>query len=141
LETLWLIVFGGFVLLEFSTTQLICIWFAGGALASFVCALLNLSILLQAVVFVLVSGLLLIFTKKFVSKLKSKSDVKTNAEALIGQSAVVTEGISNIDSRGSVKIRGLEWSARSTDDSEIPENSYVTVKEIDGVKLIVEKNI
>lgn len=141
METLWLIVFGGFVLLEFSTTQLICIWFAGGALASFVCALLNLSILLQAVVFVLVSGLLLIFTKKFVSKLKSKSDVKTNAEALIGQSAVVTEGISNIDSRGSVKIRGLEWSARSTDDSEIPENSYVTVKEIDGVKLIVEKNI
>jgi len=141
MEILWLILFGGFVLLEFSTTQFICIWFAGGALASFICALLDLSILTQTIVFVLVSGLLLIFTKNFVNKLKAKSDTKTNADALIGQSAIVTENISNIEAKGSVKIRGLEWSARSTDNNEIPANSHVTVKEIDGVKLIVEKII
>ncbi len=139
MEILWLILFAGLIILEFSTTQFICIWFAGGALVSFICALLGLSVTVQSVVFVLSSGLLLVFTKKFVNKLKSKPDVKTNADALIGQSAVVTEDISNLNSKGSVKIRGLEWSARSLDGSEIEADSYVTVKEIDGVKLIVDK--
>lgn len=139
MEILWLVLFVVLIILELATTQLICIWFAGGALAAFICALFNLNIAIQAVVFVIVSTLLLIFTKKIVSKLKAKPNAKTNAEALIGQSAIVTEDISNKNAKGSVKIRGLEWSARSTDEDEIPKESYVTVKEIDGVKLIVEK--
>ena len=139
MEILWLVLFVALIILELATTQLICIWFAGGALAAFVCALLNLNITIQAVVFVLVSTLLLIFTKRIVGKLKAKPNAKTNAEALIGQSAIVTEDISNKNAKGSVKIRGLEWSARSADEYEIPKESYVTVKEIDGVKLIVEK--
>lgn len=139
MEILWLVLFAGLITLEFSTTQFICIWFAGGALAAFICTLLDLSVIIQTIVFVLVSALLLIFTKKFVNKLRSKPNEKTNTEALIGQSAIVTETISNLDSKGSVKIRGLEWSARSSDGSEIEADSYVTVKEIDGVKLIVDK--
>ena len=139
MEILWLIVFAGLIILELSTTQFVCIWFAGGALASFISALCNTSVAAQAIVFIAVSSMLLIFTKKFVSKLKSKPNIKTNADALIGQSAIVTEDISNIRSKGSVKIRGLEWSARSFDGSEISADSYVTVKDIDGVKLIVDK--
>ena len=139
MEILWLIIFAGLIILELSTVQLICIWFAGGALAAFICALFDASPAIQAVVFVAVSALLLVFTKKFVNKLKAKTNTKTNADALIGQSAIVTDDISNINSKGSVKIRGLEWSARSLDGSEIPANSHVTVQEIDGVKLIVSK--
>lgn len=139
MEILWLILLIGFIILEIATTQFICIWFAGGSLAAFICAMFNMSLKVQTVVFVVVSALLLVFTKQFVDKLKSKDNVKTNADALIGQSAVVLEDISNIDSKGSVKVRGLEWSARSLDGSEIPANSHVTVKEIDGVKLIVDK--
>lgn len=139
MEILWLVLFVALIILELATTQLICIWFAGGALAAFTCALLNLNIAIQAVVFVLVSAILLVFTRKFVNKLKSKSGAKTNADALIGQAAVVTEEISNLNAKGSVKIRGLEWSARSSNGDDIPKESYVTVKEIDGVKLIVEK--
>ena len=139
MEILWLILFAGLIILELSTVQLICIWFAGGALVAFICALIDLSPAFQAVMFVAVSALLLVFTKKFVNKLKSTTNAKTNADALIGQSAIVTDDISNINSKGSVKIRGLEWSARSFDGSEIPANSHVTVEEIDGVKLIVSK--
>ena len=139
MEILWFILLIGFIVLEIATTQFICIWFAGGALAALICALCNLSTTIQTVVFVLVSALLLVFTKQFVDKLKSKDKTKTNADALIGESAVVIEDISNIDAKGSVKLRGIEWSARSSDGSVIPSDSYVTIKEIDGVKLIVDK--
>ena len=139
MEILWFILLIGFIVLEISTTQFICIWFAGGALFALICALCSLSATIQTVVFVLVSALLLVFTKQFVDKLKPKEKTKTNADALIGESAVVIEDISNIDAKGSVKLRGIEWSARSSDGSVIPSDSYVTIKEIDGVKLIVDK--
>ena len=139
MEILWLILLVALIILEIATTQFICIWFAGGALAAFICALLNLNTAIQTIAFVLVSALLLVFTKKFVNKLKAFPNAKTNADALIGQSAVVTEEISNINSKGSVKIRGLEWSARSVTGDTIQKEAYVTVKEIDGVKLLVEE--
>lgn len=139
MEILWLILLVALIILEIATTQFICIWFAGGALAAFVCALLNLNTAVQTVAFVLVSALLLMFTKKLVNKLRTTPNAKTNADALIGQSAVVTEEISNINAKGSVKIRGLEWSARSVTGDDIAKEAYVTVKEIDGVKLIVEE--
>lgn len=139
MQILWLILLIGFIVLEAATTQFICIWFAGGALGALICALLNLSTTVQTCVFVILSALLLVFTKKFVDKLKSKSGTKTNVDALIGESAVVLDDISNLDSKGSVKLRGIEWSARSADGNPIPSNTHVTVKEIDGVKLIVDK--
>lgn len=38
-----------------------------------------------------------------------------------------------------VYIQGMEWTARSADDDEIPEETEVIVEEIQGVKLIVSK--
>ena len=139
MELLWLVLFVSFVVLEAATTQFICIWFAGGALISMICAMLGLSTTLQTTIFVFSSALLLVFTKKFVDKLKSNEKTKTNIDSLIGETAVVIEKISNIDSTGSVKLRGIEWSARSADGSSIEKNIHVTVKKIDGVKLIVDK--
>ena len=139
MEILWLVIFAALLILELSTAQFICIWFAGGALFALICALLNMSIAVQASVFIAASALLLIFTSKFVKKLKSSTNTKTNIDALIGQKAVVSEDISNIEAKGSVKLGGLTWSARSIDGNDIPASSFVTVKGIDGVKLIVEK--
>ncbi len=139
MEILWAALFIGLLLLEAATTQLVCIWFAGGALFALIGEFVGLSIPFQICIFIIASGLLLVFTRKIVDKLKSKENTKTNVEALIGQSAIVTEDISNLDARGSVKLRGIEWSARSAGGETIEKNSYVTVKEIDGVKLIVDK--
>ena len=136
---LWTVLLIGFLVLEAATTQFICIWFAGGALFALIGALLNLSISLQTCIFIIASALLLVFTKKFVERLKSKGNTKTNIDALIGQTAFVTDDISNIEAKGSVKLRGMQWSARSADGSPIEKDSHVTVKEIDGVKLIVDK--
>ena len=56
------------------------------------------------------------------------------------EEAKVTEEIDNFNQKGAVVVRGLEWTARSVDDNEIiPEGSKVKVKEVNGVKLLVEK--
>ena len=133
----WTIAIIVFMIVEASTAQLVSIWFAGGSFAALIAAIFEASIPLQILIFVLMSGLLLIFTKKFVQRLKSESSIKTNFDALIGQTAIVTEDISNPDGRGAAKLRGIEWTARSADNSKIEQGTYVTVKNIDGVKLIV----
>lgn len=136
---LWTVLLIGFLALEAATTQFVCIWFAGGALFALIGALINLSTTAQIFIFVIASVLLLVFTRKIVDKLKSKDNVKTNIDALIGQSAIVTDDISNIEAKGCVKLRGMQWSARSADGNPIEKDSHVTVREIDGVKLIVDK--
>ena len=102
-------------------------------------ALFKFSISVQILVFVLGSGLLLIFTKKFVNRMKTKTNIKTNSDSLIGQVGVVTEAISHLDSKGAVKIHGVEWSARSENNAEIKEGAHVVIEKIEGVKLITKE--
>ena len=63
----------------------------------------------------------------------------TNADALIGEVAVVTEKISNIEARGLVKIRGQIWSAKSADGVDIDKDEKVSIISIEGVKLVCRK--
>ena len=139
MEILWTVLLVAFLILEAATTQFVCIWFAGGSLLALVGSLFNFSTTAQVCIFIITSIVLLVFTRKIVDKLKSKDNIKTNIDALIGEVAVVTDDISNIDAKGSVKLRGMEWSARSADGNPIEKDSHVAVKEIDGVKLIVDK--
>ena len=63
----------------------------------------------------------------------------TNADAVIGEQAIVTERISNIENQGLVKVRGQIWSARSADGTELEVGELVSVISIEGVKLICRK--
>ncbi|HOK50054.1 MAG TPA: NfeD family protein, partial [Sedimentibacter sp.] len=64
---------------------------------------------------------------------------KTNAESLIGRSFKVESTIDNINNTGTVKVNGQIWSARSLDDQVIEKDEIVVVRNIVGVKLIVER--
>ena len=135
----WLVVIVTCVVIELSTMALTTIWFAGGALAALFAAVAGCSIKTQLVVFLIVSMILLVFTRPFASKFINRGTVKTNAEGLIGKKARVTAEINNRLSQGAAVINGQEWTARTEDDeSVIPAGSMVLIKEIRGVKLIVE---
>ncbi|MDW7667221.1 MAG: NfeD family protein [Bacillota bacterium] len=136
---LWLIVAVILAVVEGATLNLTTIWFALGALAAWLVTFLNFSWGLQIGVFVLVSGILLIFTKPLVKKYLKVGRVKTNAEEVIGMNAIVTEEINNIDAKGKVKVKGQIWTARSDDSQIIKIDSIVKVLRIEGVKLIVRK--
>lgn len=134
----WLIALAVLLVIEIITLGLTTIWFAGGALAAFVLALFNVPLLVQIAVFLVVSILLLLFTRPVVEKRLNESRIKTNVNSMVGKEGKVTETIDNYNQKGIVVINGLEWTARSSrDDLIIPEGSRVVINEIKGVKVFV----
>lgn len=139
-EIFWLVAFGALLLIEILTLGLTTIWFAVGALAAFLLALLHVPLMLQIVVFIVVSVLMLIFTRPVMTKYLNKKTTKTNAESLVGRNARVLIPINNLKSEGQVMVGGMEWTARSTkDEVTFQKDEMVHIVGICGVKLIVEK--
>lgn len=134
----WLVLAVIFIVIEAITVGLTTIWFAAGAFVALLLALFKTGPGVQVAVFLIVSLVLLATTRKvFVNKLKTGSQ-KTNVDALVGEEAVVLEEITPHNT-GLVKVKGQNWTAAASDkDATIPKDSTVTVKAIEGVKLIVE---
>lgn len=133
----WLAVIVAGVLLEAVTVQLVSIWFVVGALAALLCSLLTNAVGVQTAVFAVVTLLSLIFTRPLVQrKIHTKAE-HTNADRVIGQTALVTEEINNEIGSGQVNASGQIWTARAVDRSIIPVGTNVVVQSIQGVKLMV----
>ena len=129
MEIIWLALMAVLLIIEIMTLGLTTIWFAAGALFAFLTALLGLNQGIQIGV----------FTRPWAVKYLNTRTVKTNTEALVGKSARVIADINNLKGEGQVVINGLEWTARSSDDTIIfRTGDVVTVVGIEGVKLIVE---
>ena len=137
---IWLVILIVLLVIEVITLGLSTIWFAGGALASFIAALAGANVAVQVVLFLAVSIILLLFTRPVVMKYLNRNKTATNADSLIGEQAVVTQTINNLMSRGEVFINGMAWTARSgREDAVIEKDTVVRILRIDGVKLIVER--
>ena len=126
-----------FLLAEAATVTLVSIWFAAGALAAIVVALTGGGLGFQVTVFLLVAALLLISLRGVVRKYLRPGMVRTNVDAVIGTTGIVTTPINNVAALGQVKLGGMEWSARSTDGSHIPEGTLIRVDRVEGVKVFV----
>lgn len=135
----WLVVMVVFLAVEALVPGLVSLWFAIGALAALFAAMLGAPVWLQLVWFFVVSIVALALTRPLARKYINAKVQPTNADALIGKECVVTEDIDNIRATGAVKISGREWTARSAEDGRgFRAGDIVTVKAIEGVKLIVE---
>ncbi len=136
----WLVLLVVLLAMEAVTLGLTTIWFAGGAFVAFILAMAGLELLPQIAAFCLVSVLLLIFTRPAAARWLNKGRVKTNAESVIGGTAVVTEAIDNLAGTGQVQVRGQYWTARTAEDTEkIAAGKTVEIQKISGVKLIVKE--
>lgn len=139
-EVFWLAALGVLLLIEILTLGLTTIWFATGALAAFLLALLNLPLWVQITGFIVLSVVMLVFTRPVLTKYLNTKTTKTNAEGLVGRTARVLIPINNLKSEGQVIINGMEWMARSTREEEtFQKDEIVRVAGISGVKLIVER--
>lgn len=135
----WLLMAAIFIVIELVTLGLTTIWFAGGAFVAAVAGALGVDLVIQVILFLVVSIVLLVLTRPIAVKHLDANIEKTNSEALIGQTAVVIQEINNLDGVGQAKVNGMEWTARAKKEDEIiPVGTNVTIVEISGVKLIVE---
>ncbi len=94
----------------------------------------------QLIVFVIVSFILLFFTRPWAMRYVEKNRTKTNVEGLIGKEARITQEVNNRNGTGTALLNGQEWTARAMKEEEIfPEDTWVVVRKICGVKLIVSR--
>ncbi len=136
----WVAALVVFLIVEAVTAGLVSIWFVFGSLVALICAALGAAVWLQIFWFVIVSVATLVLTRPLVKRYVDSRSVATNADRSIGRAAVVTERIDNLAATGAVKLDGVVWTARSTDDAvAIEAGERVTVRAIEGVKLIVER--
>lgn len=138
---IWLFIVVVMAIIEIITLGLTTIWFAGGALVAFVASLLGANLIVQIVLFIVVSVGLLALTRPLAVKFLNKDRESTNAESLIGKRAVVKQEIDNLNAQGMVSVNGQEWTARAYEEKIIPEGATVEIMEISGVKLLVKENV
>lgn len=125
---------------EALTTGMVTIWFMAGALLALICRFMNLSVITQVLVFIISSFLFLILTRPLIKKYFNSKKVQTNADSLIGKTAIVIKPIQPYNT-GLVKIQGQTWTAvNANNNCPIEDNEEVIVIGIEGVKLIVKKN-
>ena len=135
----WFILIVVFIFMETNTVSLVSIWFALGALVTMIVSLFQVGIWVELVVFVAVSTLTLAALRPVVRKFFTPKLTKTNIDSLLGQQGLVIASVDNVKGTGTVKLGGLEWSARSTDGEPIAEGTLVTVDRSEGVKAFVTK--
>ena len=135
---IWFVLMVVFLIAEAACPfHLISLWFAVGALAATVVALLGGAVWLQVTVFLVVSAALLASLWPLVKKVLKPNLVKTNVDALINAQGYVTATIDNLAATGQVKLGAMEWTARSTSGDPISTGTLVKVDRIEGVKVFV----
>lgn len=137
----WFITLIAFLIIEVVSLNLISVWFVLGSLVALVLSLFGFSQTIQIIVFIVVSSICLVlffFIAKPKLNKRIKTSEKTNADRIINQEGVVIERIDPLANTGLIRVRGQIWSARSSHDQIIQKDKLVLVKEIKGVKAIVE---
>ena len=142
MTALWVVLVIIFLVVEGVVPGLVSIWFALGALAALISALLGAQLWLQVLWFVLISVVALAATRPLAKKYVNSRVQATNADMLIGQECVVNETIDQLAGTGAVTVGGKIWTARCTDcDTILEKGSVAVVERIEGVKLIVRKKL
>ena len=135
----WLIAMVVLLIVEGLAPGLVSIWFALGALAALISALLGAPVWLQIVWFLLVSIVTLALTRPLARKYVNGRIVATNADMLVGRECVVTERIDNVLGTGAVTVGGKIWTSRMADpEGKAETGERMEVLRIEGVKLIVK---
>ena len=128
-----------FTLIEVFTAGLTTIWFAIGSIPMIFLSFLPIPFLYQVLIMLVISIVLLIFTRPFFVKKLNANKEKTNVDALIGKTALVTKKITKFE-KGEVKIDGKIWTAKSVSDEDLEEGTECLLQSIEGVTAIVSKN-
>ena len=137
---MWIVLAVALAIGEAFTATFLIIFFAAGALAAAGAAALGAPILLQAIVFAIVSGLSVGAIRPIIMKHQRSSlesgETPFGVEAIEGSPATVIEEVDT--DRGLVKIDGELWTARAFDHTEkyLP-GQRVRVIKVKGATAIV----
>ncbi len=130
---IWLGLFVVLVIIEAATQGLTTVWGAVSALVMVVLSYITgMAVGWQVLIFLVITFGLLLTTRPFFLKKLHMGKYATNVDSVLGQEVVVTKAVTKFQ-RGEAKAKnGVIWTAKSADDSDIPEGSVCTIESVDG---------
>jgi len=138
MKLVWLLVAIAFAIGEAMTPSLTLIWFSIGAVVLIFLSGFIESILLQVIIFAIISITLLVVVTKSIVKKDKTHEYNTNLRAIINKTGTVKNDILP-NKTGIVVVDSEEWTAISLNGEVIKKDEIVEVVKIEGVKLIVRK--
>ena len=137
----WLIIAAILFVGEIITAGFLLLWFAIAAIVAMLVSFITTNLFIQTLIFLIVSVILIIFTRPLLSKYTKGDNTVMNSQTIVGKTAIVTEDISLLNSIGQINVDGEIWSAKTYNpDLTIPKGSRVEIIGIDGVKACVASN-
>lgn len=135
---IWAIVAILFIVGEIFTSGFALICFAVGCVGGAISAAAGATLEWQLGVFAIATFVAFLCVRPLLRKLSSKDEVPTNADALIGRTAKVTECI-EVGGTGRVAIDGDFWQAVSDEKTDIVEGEKVEVISRESIILTVKR--
>lgn len=126
--------------IEALTYSLTTIWFAFGALVVVFVSMFDVPTNVQVIVFAVVSLILFIWTRPIASKIISQRKQPLSSNSIIGRVAPVLEVISDVE-KGTLRVNGIEWKARSIDESVIQVGELCEIMGIEGATALVQRYV
>ena len=140
---IWILLSIGLVVAEMTLTSgfwLACLA-AGAAVAGVLALIPGVGVALQGVAFAATSLLSMAGVRPALVRafqLGPGTGVRTGVEALLGKAGVVTERIGR-HAIGRVKVEGEDWRGATLEDVTLEPGTRITVVQVDGTTLVVEK--
>ena len=135
----WLIFALFLFLAEIFTAGFVLAAFGVGALAGALASFFGLTLPWQILVFIIVSVIAVIYSRRFAERVTGESSVKVGVDRVLGKKAVVLETIDPLEATGRVRIDREEWRAESSDSQVIPAESIVEVVGVEGTRVLVRE--
>ena len=138
---IWVLVALIFVIVEIFTSGFAVMCISFGCLFGAATSALDWDVKWQLLAFAVGTVLAFVTVRPLVYKFfyKKSREVKTNADALVGRRAIVTERIEGELHPGRVKVDGDDWKAVSLDAEPVEVGDAVEITAINSVIVTVKK--
>ncbi|MBO7219660.1 MAG: NfeD family protein [Alistipes sp.] len=138
---IWVIAALIFFVIEMFTSDFSIICLSFGCFGAAIGAACDVELKIQLLIFSIATLLAFALIRPALKKLlsRNKKEVPTNADALIGRHAIVSEAINPATQQGRVAIDGDDWKAVSEDNTPIEKGSQVEVVSRNSIVLTVKK--
>jgi membrane protein implicated in regulation of membrane protease activity len=135
----WVIVAIVFAIVEIMTVAFFAVFISIGALGAAIVSLLGFNLLVQTIVLAILGVAGILIARPFlVERLHiGRPTLRSGADSMVGQQAVLLEPILGVGQPGHVKIAGELWPALTDDGSPVPANTLVVVTALRSTTLIV----
>ncbi len=126
-------------LIEAFTFGLTTIWAGIAAIPLIFIARTSLGFQWQVLIFVIITVVLVIFTRPFAIKKLKIGNNKTNVNSLIGSEVIVTKKITEFD-KGEAKAKnGVIWTATSDNNKTIEKGTVCSIISVEGNTIIIKE--